>query len=626
MSESLEGLDPEIAALVGAAPEDGTLDLSHQVAEENPIPTKKELAAEKAAADQVPTVHDQDRTAHRQIGKYWASIVPGATMAIVYHKPHSGPGAGALRIINRFNIRDIQAGGGDVTLFTLNNLSPTWGPGDYHYYVVDPKTHREHHVAHVPVAEKPSGAKETEEMSLANTLMQHILNDAREQKKATMSHQPPDPFAQLIKAQELMKTLTGGEGKTDPLLLMMVMLMQPKPEPPKIDPVLATLLDRMDRRMEAMEKKAESAASAGPPPPPPPPTPQVDVVEVIAKLAPLLKPEPPPKPEVTAMDLVRILQEQYKNDERLGLKDVIGLIDRREARERPEATLAEKIQEFVALRELSGQAFGGGGGGETNFWDAVSRFLEHPALGAGVGRAIEASAKNRGPQNPVVLSNRPAPQAPPRQMQAPAAPAGHIAAQAQQAPQAGDAAEEEAPKIPAAVQQHLQAMQDSLQIPNEIESRKARVLATIQTLVVLWNDPNWNKFVVELLTHVTQNNKEMALKGLGGFLGFMHYHGLLDPAAGKAAYLDFRETWDELQPELTKSLGGFLQMVPKGPSSEEADEGEEASEEAEESEEETDEELEPEPAKTNGGPALFVTSLPQDDIESLYQQAQKNVI
>ncbi|NJN63471.1 MAG: hypothetical protein HC882_00405 [Acidobacteria bacterium] len=485
------------------------------------------------------------------------------------------------------------------------------------------------------VADKPE--PETADVSIANVLMNHFMNDLREQKRTAMSQQPPDPFEQMKKAKEAMALLSGdGSGKSDPMVMMMVMMMQqmnqPRPEP-KMDPMLVNLLDRMDRRMEAMEKRVSEERSAGPPPPPPPP-PGPDVVEVISKLAPLLKPEIP-RPEFTTMDIIRLMQESRKDDDRLGLKDVIQLIDRREG-SGPQS-LKEKFEEMMALREVASQiSGGGGGGGEDNFWTALRSLFEHPALASGIGKALEKSAGVQR-QQPTVVANQPA-SPKPAQVRAPA-PVAQMPAQTV----SSEPDPAEAPKIPATLRSRLEKLEKSLLVQDEMEANKARVLGTVECLTVLWQDPNWNKFVVELLTYVVQNNKEMSLKGLGGFLGFMHRNGLLANEAGKATFLTFRDNWENLQPELAKNLSPFLQMPSPAPSAAEAESEEEegseegeseeeeseeeesegASEESEESDEEESSAPPPAPAKA---PSLFVTDIPQDGIEALYQQARRNAI
>ncbi|NJN63470.1 MAG: hypothetical protein HC882_00400 [Acidobacteria bacterium] len=139
MSEdnSLDTLDPEVAALIGSAPAD--MDLSDSLLDEGDtvMPTKRDLEVERKKADEIPNAADHDRTLQRKIGKFWASMVPGASVARCYFRPHKGPGSANSSLIGEYTIRDIQSGGKDIQSFVLNTLAPTWKGGTYRFYVTD---------------------------------------------------------------------------------------------------------------------------------------------------------------------------------------------------------------------------------------------------------------------------------------------------------------------------------------------------------------------------------------------------------------------------------------------------------------------------------------------------------
>lgn len=445
----------------------------------------------------------QPATPQQTPQKALASMLPPAQRIHVYRREDNGK----MTFLEDYDINDLR-GHGTIQAFLKKYLAPKERPRagqtevDYHLFIQGHGDKEPRPWGSVQVAIEPhSGNGNGGDADLLKTLHQ-ILTDRTSQQPAK------DPIDQLRGLMEVKKQMDDGDGKKGNgdsgmmTTLMLMQLLQPKPQnDPALDLVRRKLED-MDRREE--QKALQSALNQPMMAPAPPPEDKImpliiamqdNTTKLLTTMMTQMNQRPDPGPSL--LDQIKVVTDLVRPDTPpMGIKDVLELFPKVKEMIIPkddQKDSFEKMIEHMKLLRLVRDEFVGPAQGQPDggFWD-FAKALVQSDLGNKIAEGIQQDATKNAAKKT----------------------------------KEGEANAEGALVIPESFAEFAKKIDEAPDLPQ-------RIGATFQGLRHLWGFPGFKPHITKLLDLMKQNKKKEAIKQLEEVLS-----GLAEAEAIKQTSVD----------------------------------------------------------------------------------------
>ncbi|MGL4255610.1 MAG: hypothetical protein ACRCSL_04695 [Microbacterium sp.] len=546
----LGGMDPALAKLIGEPPPPPPP--STVASSIDTVMSPKEARAAERAADRSADQFARDRINKQYLRKFGAiaSAIPGAERIRIRKRLDSAN----LAYVGEYNFRDL-ASVVDIEAFVARYVKPKHGAGEYDVTIIDANG-REFPAGSVFLVGDPvDGGGSSNMVDLVRDLM-------------TAKQQPQvDPFEQMQKAQRFAEELKKSSGGGDATLMaMMAMMAQPKQTGP--DPILLATLERLASKVEKIEQTtaAPPMPLGAPLPPPPPATDWVALgTQIVLPLLQMMQQQSQNNMQMLlqmtqnrdtlgAKDMIALMQEsqsraaQLAAADKLSVRDVIDLLQRKNEESKPQNSLEDQMEAFIKMREFA-QAISPPpppGSQGASFWDALVAL----ASSGDVAAALSDRIRSRTEQQPVQhaapqVTHRALPSTSGAQV-VPFRPRNVPAQVPQTAAPAQGPAQQAVPLPP--------TLKDDCAKITMAGDPPARLQALVETLLNLYKTNEFKGFVEALLGAIAANETERTLHGLGRWLVMLEENSLLERKTSLAVLQDVKTHWDAIRELLLEKL------------------------------------------------------------------------